>query len=236
MLTVKEFMELVDYRITEGSEYCWSCFGSDAYSLGSWNGDHNGFSFNIVFDTQTQTVYTVEVCDYARDRAYRMINPDYKQAHDDEARDRGIDAKQAWDTVNYVDLEVDDDFIQKGLAIRDGVDYDTRVDVPLNLPDDVLFTLMKRAHEQDITLNELVEQVLWEAIRNEKSVNETDDDTFLSPYSGSGPLDSQYPDGDGYWRDEEMASDLQEMREEYDFSEGIQSSPAKIKSKKKKKK
>lgn len=196
MLDVKEFMELVDYRITEGSDYCWSCFGSDAYSLSSWNGDQDGWSFNMVFDTQTQVVYTVEVCDFSRDRAYRMINPDFKQAHDDEARDRGVNAREAWDAVNYVDLDVDDDFIQKGLAIRDGVEYDTRVDVPMNLPDDVLFTLMKRAHEQDITLNELVEQVLWEAIRNEKSKAEI--------------LDSQYPDGDGYWRDEDGWDDIAE--------------------------
>ncbi len=189
-------MELVDYRITEGGEYCWSCFGSNAYSLSSWNGNHDGWSFNIVFDTETQTVYVVEVCDYARDRAYRMINPDFKQAHDAEAQDRGVSAKEAWDAVNYVDLEVDDDFIQKSLAIRDGVDYDTRVDLPMNLPDDVLFELMKKAHEQDITLNELVEQVLWEAIRAEKSRGAV--------------LDSQYPDGDGYWRDEDGWDEIAE--------------------------
>jgi hypothetical protein len=30
MLTVKEWMELVDHRITEGSDYGWMCFGPDA--------------------------------------------------------------------------------------------------------------------------------------------------------------------------------------------------------------
>jgi len=214
MLTVKEWMELVEYRITEGDSYLWKCFGDSAFSLSAWNGDHKGWSMNMVFDTDTQTVYTVEVCDYARDRAYRMINPDYKQAHDEEARSRGVSANEAWDAVKYVDLDVDDDFIQKGLAIRDGVEYDTRVSVPLTVPDDVLFELMKKAHEQDITLNQLVEQVLWEAICAEESRKEV--------------LDSQYPDGDGYWRDEdgwdeiaedhwdddgdEMPSDLQDFK------------------------
>ena len=41
MITLKEWMELVDYRITEGSDYCWSCYGPDAYSLDSWNGDQD---------------------------------------------------------------------------------------------------------------------------------------------------------------------------------------------------
>lgn len=172
MLAVKEWMELVDYRITEGSEYCWSCFGSDAYSLSSWNGDQDGFSFNIVFDTQTQTVYAVEVCDFARDRAYRMINPDFKQAHDDEARDRGVNAREAWDAVNYIDLETEEDFIQKGQAIRDGVQYDTRVSIPITLPDDELFYMMKVAHERDITLNQLVEIALQEAIDQHQMLND----------------------------------------------------------------
>jgi hypothetical protein len=213
MLTIKEWMELVDHRITEGSEYGWQCFGTDAYSLSSWNGDHDGWSFNIVFDTKTQAVYQVEVCDYARDRAYRMTNAEFKAAHDREARQNNVSAKEAWDEVDFVDLEEDDDFIQKALAIKADEDYDTRVDVPLNLPDDVLFELMKRAHEQDITLNKMVEEILWVAIHAEEDRE---------------VLDSQYPDGDGYWRDDadwdeiaedhgeddgdEMESDLQDLK------------------------
>jgi hypothetical protein len=89
-----------------------------------------------------------------------MINPDYKADYDAEVDERGTSANEAWDDVNYVDLESDDDFIQKGLAIKEGEDYDTRVSVPLDLPDDVLFELMKQAHERDITLNELMEDVI----------------------------------------------------------------------------
>jgi hypothetical protein len=169
MLTVKEWMELVDYRITEGGDYGWRCFGPDAYSLSSWNGEQDGYSFNIVFDTRTQEVYTVEVCDYTHNRAYRIINPDYKEEHDAEGEDRGVLDNQAWDDVDYIDLEADDDFIQKGLAIRAGEDYDTRVSVPLDLEDDVLFDLMKEAHERDITLNELMEEVLRNAIERAKN-------------------------------------------------------------------
>ena len=164
MITLKDFMELVDYKVTEGSEYCWDCFGSDAYSLSYWNQDHNGHSICIIFDTRTHEVYAVEACDYKHERAYRLINPNYKTAHDNEAVGRDVDANQAWDDVNYVDLDVDDDFIQKALAIIAGEDYDTRVQVPVDFTDEELLTYMKLAHERDITFNQLVEEALRAAI------------------------------------------------------------------------
>jgi hypothetical protein len=166
MITLKEYFELIDYRVTEGSDYGWDCYGPNTYTISSWNGVHGrgGYSFNCVFDTRDQTVYAVEVCDYTNDRAYRMINPDFKSAHDQEAKDQDVDPKEAWDDVDYVDLDVDDDFMQKCLAIRAGEDYDTRVEVPLVLDDDQLFDLMKMAHKQDVTLNTLVENMLRDFI------------------------------------------------------------------------
>jgi hypothetical protein len=198
MLTLKEFMELVDYKITEGSDY-WpegNFGGRQLYSLSAWNGDQDGWSFNIGFDPRDdQRVYVVEACDYKHNRAYRLIDSSLKTD------------KEAWDGVNYVDLEEDDDFIQKALSIKAGEDYDTRVSVPLTVPDDVLFELMKRAHEQDITLNELVEGVLWDAIRAEEAkqldsiVDDFDEDEWDK-------LAEDHWDDDG----DEMLSDLQEFK------------------------
>jgi predicted DNA-binding ribbon-helix-helix protein len=37
---------------------------------------------------------------------------------------------------------------------------DSRVDVPIELTDEQWYSLMKIAHERDITLNQLVEQIL----------------------------------------------------------------------------
>jgi hypothetical protein len=164
MITMKEWMELVGYRITEGSDYGWQCYGSNVYQLDSWNGEQDGHSFTIIFDTRDQTVYEVQAHDYVHNRAYRMINEDFAKKMKKEAKRRDVDRNEAWDEVNYVDLEVDDDFIQKCLAIREGEDYDTRVVVPLDLDNDLMFDLMKMAHEQDITLNEFVEQLLRRVI------------------------------------------------------------------------
>ncbi len=170
MITLKEWMELIDYKITEGDSYGWTCYGPNSYQLSSWNGIHGdgGWSASIVFDTQDQTVFEADICDYTNNRAYRLINPDYKQAYNSEAKSRGELADQAWDDINFVDLEEDDDFIQKSLSIKAGENYDTRVVVPLNLEDDEMFDLMKMAHERDLTLNEFVEEILWEVINREK--------------------------------------------------------------------
>ena len=171
MISMKEFMELVDHKITEGSDYGWQCFGPNSYQLSHWNGVHGkgGWSANIVFSTRSQKVYTVEVCDYTNDRAYRIINPDYVKKYNKESKDRGELGNQAWDGVDYIDLEVDDDFIQKFLAIKSGEDYDTRVQLPVDFSDEDLLKYMKLAHERDITFNELVTQALTEAIQLHKS-------------------------------------------------------------------
>jgi hypothetical protein len=145
----------------------WQCYGSNAYALDSWNGEQDGHSFTVIFDTKDQTVYEVQAHDYVHQRAYRMINPDFQKKNRKEAKKRDIDKDNAWDDVDYVDLDVDDDFIQKCLAIRAGEDYDTRVSVPMEFSDQELLTYMKLAHEQDITFNQLVERALREAIERE---------------------------------------------------------------------
>jgi len=164
MITIKDFMTTVDYRITEGSDYGWQCYGPDAYRLDSWNGDQDGHSISMVFDTRTQIVYEISAYDYINERAYRWLNPEYRSAHDNESEDRGVLGNQAWDDVNYIDLEVAEDMLEKARAIAAEEEYDTRVQVPVDFTDQEMLTYMKLAHELDITFNELVERALKEAI------------------------------------------------------------------------
>lgn len=169
MITLKDFMEVVDYRITEGSDYTWSCFGPDArpYSLSAWNQEHDGWSFNIVFDTGDQEVYMVEACDYKHSRAYRLINPLWVDDYRDYARKHNADYEDtAWDGVDYVDLETEEDWLEKASAIVLGLDYDTRVSVPLELSDEDMLTYMKAAHERDMTFNQFVEEAIRQAVKD----------------------------------------------------------------------
>jgi hypothetical protein len=161
-MLLKTFMEIVNYRITEGSDYQWNCFGPNAYMLDSWDGRHeDGHSLCITFDTRTQVVYSVEACDYKNERAYRIVNPAYKDAHDAEVKARGM-GDEAWDDVMWCDLELEEDFEEKARAIVAGVEYDNTVSVPLDLPDDLLLDAALNAHKQDITLNAYINNALRE--------------------------------------------------------------------------
>lgn len=179
MITLKDFMETVDYRVTEGSEYWWRCFGDKAYRLDSWNGDQDGHTVSIVFDTATQEVYSVEAFDYRNERAYRMINPAYKEAYDNEVQERDIE-DEAWQrddgtSVKFVDLESEEDFLEKARAIVLGEDYDTRVSIPLNMDKDGLLLIFQAAHERDMTFNQFVEQAVKDFIEEFKR----DPDAFV---------------------------------------------------------
>lgn len=169
MITLKQWMETVNYRITEGDAWTSNSFGHNAHCLSAWNGVHGkgGWSLNIVFDTETQLVYQVEACDYTNERAYRIIHPDYKDAVANEAKGNEY-LNQAWDDVDYTDLEVDEDWLEKAEAIVDGKEYDNRVQMPIDFSDEELLKYMKMAHERDMTFNQFVEEALRSAIEEHK--------------------------------------------------------------------
>lgn len=169
MITLKEYLEAVNFQITGGSEYQWDCYGDNARYLDSTDNESLGtYSINAIFDSVDQTVYAVELWDYVNNREYRWIHPNYKDRHNDEAKSRDIDIKESLDDRDYIEIEIPEDILEKINAVVNGKEYDTRIKVPLTLPDDSLFQLMKLAHEQDVTLNQFVENMLKDAIKNEK--------------------------------------------------------------------
>jgi len=167
MITIKDFMEAVEYRVSEGSEFMWSCWGKDAFTLDSWNGDIDGHTVSITFDTKTQIVYCASVYDYRQNRAYRLLHPDFEQAYRDEATSRSVNLNEATDEIQFVDLEVEEDFLEKSRAIVRGEDCSTNITIQLNLDKDLIFELAMIAHEKDITLNRLINSALKNAFNLE---------------------------------------------------------------------
>lgn len=149
MITLKDFFEATGYRITEGSEWNDAAYGPNAYSLECWNGKHDdgGHSAQVVFDTGTQVVYEVSVCDFQTSRAYKFVNPEFDKA--DEAID-----DIAWDEVMYARTYDGEDLLTKMKAILSGESYDYRVVIVLDFPKEELLALSLDAHRLDITLNE----------------------------------------------------------------------------------
>lgn len=153
--------EALDHRITGGSEYGWNCWPNARWL--DYESDYAHAS--VVFNSETQEIYTAEVNDKAdKYKPYRWLNPVYKEQMYQEARKRRIEANRAWDETMWYDLETSEDWLDKARAILRGEEFDTRVQVPLNLEKDELFKLMELAHEHDVTLNKMVEIILEEMI------------------------------------------------------------------------
>ncbi len=157
MITIEEWMQTVEYRISDGSDFLWLCYGDNAHCLDSIG--KNQSSASIVFDRTNQCVYEVSVCDALHNRAYRMIHPDYAKAHQQESQERSVE-DVAWEGVPWIDLELPEDFMLKAAAILKGDAYDTGILVPLDLEEEELQMLEKISIEQGITKDQVVENIL----------------------------------------------------------------------------
>lgn len=157
--------EALEHKIAGGSEFQWNCWTNARYL--DYETDYAHAS--VVFNTNTQEVYCAEVNDKENNyKPYRWMNSLYKQLYVDEAIQRKVDPNLAWDDTTWYDLETSEDWLDKASAIMRGENFDTRVQVPLTLDKNEIYQLMQMAHERDVTLNELVEEILWEVIkRNE---------------------------------------------------------------------
>jgi len=170
-MQLSEINNTFQHRITGGSDYGWDCYGSNTWSIDYTSNYAHGY---VIFDTVTQKVYEVNVSpafrvrdtDEPEPKPYRYIDPDYRVSHDTEAKDRLVDADQAWDDVKWVDLETEEDFIDKASKMFDGQIFDTRVVVPVDLDSDTMLKLAMEAHNRDITLNKMIEEILRELIVN----------------------------------------------------------------------
>ena len=92
------------------------------------------------------------------------MNPDYKDELYIESEERKVDADLAWDDVKWVDLETEEDFLEKAAAIFNGETFDTRIQVPIDLDNDTMLQLAMEAHKRDITLNQMVVEILQQVI------------------------------------------------------------------------
>jgi hypothetical protein len=159
--------EVLEHKITGGSEHGWQCWANARFL--DYESDYAHAS--VVYNTMTQEIYSAEVNDKANIyKPYRWMNPLYRKFYDAEANKRGVDPNQAWDDTKWYDLETNEDWLEKAGAMMQGQAFDTRVQVPLTLDKDELYQLMTLAHQNDVTLNKMVEIVLQAAIDQHRGI------------------------------------------------------------------
>ena len=174
MITLKDYLEAIDFKITGGSEYSWDCFGHNARYLDSADNEGLGnYSISAIFDSVDQTVYAVELWDYVNDREYRWINPMFVGAHMKACSQHAVDCYESCDGRNFIDLDVSSDILEKIAKIVAGEPYDTRVQVEVDFTEEELLQYMKIAHSRDMTFNEFVEEALRAEIERRKNENHT---------------------------------------------------------------
>ena len=158
---LSQINNITDHRIVGGSEYGWNCY-PDARVL-----DYESeFAYiSVIFSIETQEVYEAEVTPKKENwdvepKPYRWLNPLFKDNMIYEATMKKVDWNVAWDNINWIDLESTEDFLEKASAIFDGEDFDERIQVPLELDNDTMMELFMQAHKRDITVNQLIEELL----------------------------------------------------------------------------
>lgn len=171
---LSDLNETLDHRISGGDEYLWKCYPNGRFL--EYKSDYAYVS--AIFNTETQEVYEVTVSIDSNTwepdvRPYRWLNPEFKDAHDTEAKDRNVNPSIAWDDVKWCDLETSEDFLLKAASLFNGDDsFDKRVEIPLDLDDDTILKIALMAHDRDITINKMVEELLMIAIEDFKVSNE----------------------------------------------------------------
>ena len=169
MITLKQFLQAIQHGINSGHHFDWQCYGISAYfmEVQAGPGDESN-SASIVFDLDNKEVYEASVYDYANHRAYRILNTAHDVFRKEECNKRAVSTAQAWPGIDYTDLEVEEDFLEKMTAIMLNLEYNTDVLVSLEIDQERLYQLMLMAHDADLTLNQYTNKILRAAFEEKQ--------------------------------------------------------------------
>lgn len=112
-MKLEDMMKAFSYNVSAGSEFMWDCYPNARY-IDFCRINDGAEIASVLFNTKTQEVYEAntgvnlpngETCEY------QWVNPEYKQARDDEAARRGVDLQYALDDVRYITIESAAEFL-----------------------------------------------------------------------------------------------------------------------------
>ena len=160
------YMNAIDYKVTDGSEFLWDCFGPNARFLDRSDDDYH---VSAVFDNRTHQVYEVSISStYDGDVRYRWIDLNFINDYKAEAENKGTRWDQFCDDMNWHLTDTYEDILDKVECILNGREYDKRVVLSLEFDDDVKEMIQQAADIQGITIDEFIERALKAVIEEEK--------------------------------------------------------------------
>jgi hypothetical protein len=107
---IKEMIEATKFKVSDGSEYLWSCYGNNARFM-DFGDEDDAVTASCVFDTKTQEVYEVSLV--VNMKAIRWINPKYLNALQSEYVARELDIGLFIDDIPYIDCTSKEEFLEK---------------------------------------------------------------------------------------------------------------------------
>ena len=116
MNLLKEWMEVCDYKITEGTDYNGG-YGPDTYILDSWNLDIDGYQFSIVFNTKTHFVYEVSCYDFKNESTYRWRNPETANLSKQWHLTKNLPDDEAYDGVKYNECDTFEEWVKQATEL-----------------------------------------------------------------------------------------------------------------------
>ena len=158
-MQLNQVLKVINHTFASGGPFLWTCYGEDAMYI-DFKTINNVPVGSILFDTSTAEVYeiTAEIPD--EELSYRWISSDFREEFYAESISKGFDPSIAWDKVRFVDVEIEEDILEKVEAIVNGREFDRSVSVQLEFTEEEELELHRQAHKAGITTNEYVNMAL----------------------------------------------------------------------------
>jgi hypothetical protein len=186
MLTLKEFKNIFGEKLPTSGPY----MQAQIMTCQTENGAIAGISFIASEKPGEEMVQYAYVRDFNVEkngviRQYRIVNPTLRDS---------LPLSESDSNVTFIDLETCEDWVEKATAIFNSKEYDARVQVPINLDRDTLHDLMIIAHEKDITLNRLIENIMVDQLNKLEKPPAKESFTAIIEEDGEGNLILPLPD------------------------------------------
>lgn len=167
-MKLEQILPLIEYKISEGTDYLWPCFGEQCWQLSFL--DVEGRELGQLVHNRSGEVLFIAFTyvDNSKYTAYHWVEPECKEAYLKECAKREVDINR-YDSDNLsIELELQEDVFQKLAAIYKMEIFDKRILVSMELPEKTLESLNLMAQENNRTLDDEVNHLLSEYIKKQK--------------------------------------------------------------------
>lgn len=165
-------MNTIDYRITHGTEFLWSCWNNARY----YDCENQYGDVSMIADPVSKTVYQITAYKKSDEsKPYRWLNPLFADAQLAESKQRRIDQSIAWKDTHWIDTESETDILDKARAILNNVSFDETIVINIWLDHATIAKIAISAHEANQTLNDYIVSILKKECSRSLSGSEVDD-------------------------------------------------------------